>query len=290
MSLEILAAIIGVTGAILAGLIPIFIQLRRQTKKERKSREVTVHRINDPSHPDIAIALRLFERRIPDEERDSPDDIIRWLREVQDETRRGVCKLLDFFLIARIADNVAGFAYVQFYPVYSLGFFSYLVVDDKIPEARECHVSTKLLQEIVKHLFKDKIECKGVVVEVDEPEVLQGKKKMVAAARIRHFQTLSRQLGFPLKTVSIKYTQPRLSVDGSLQEFPMRLMYAIKSPSIEPRRITKAEANYLLKFFSEAIYGDHFEHRVDLDQEYRHYLQSWYHKHASRIPDVVDLS
>lgn len=289
MSLEVLAAVIGVVGAIFAGLIPFYLQHRRERKKERKSREVKVDRITDPDHPDIAIAMRLFERRIPDEERDSPDDIIRWLREVRDETRRGVCKLVDYFLIARIADNVAGFAYFQFYPDYSLAFFSYLVVDDTIPEARECQVSTRLLQEAVTHLFKGRLECNGVVLEVDEPKVLHGKKKATAAARIRHFQTLSRQLGFPLKTVSIDYTQPRLLVDGSLHELPMRLMYAIKTPAIEPRRLTKSETTDLLRFLSEAIYGDHFEHRVDLYQEYRRYLRTWFENHITRISDVIEL-
>lgn len=288
MSLELLGLIVAVIAGIVVPLALWLLTNRSERNRKLRSRIVNVKWVQDPKDPDVAVALRLFERRIPYQERDSPDDIVRWLYEVQDETKRGVCELKDFFLIARIGEDVAGFAYLQFYPAYSLAFFSYLVVEDRIP-AKECHVSTKLLQEINKLLFNRNLNCEGVVVEVDEPEILKGHQKTKAEARIKRFQTLSRQLNFPLKNVLIPYFQPRLSVDDKLQQHPMRLMFAIPNPSSEPRRITKHETMEILRFLSEAIYGDHFAHRADFDQRYRSYLKSWYNSFASKIPEVVEL-
>jgi hypothetical protein len=290
MSSPILVALIGATATIVATSITLLVQARRQRKKALKGRKVKVGRITDPGAPDVAVALRLFERCIPSEERDSPDDIVRWLVEVQGETREGICKLSDFFLVAHVGDRLAGFAYLQFYPSFSLGYFSYLVIDTDISEARECHVSTALLQNAHRLLFKGKLDCKGIILEVDEPAVLDGKDKARAAARIRHFQTLSRQLGFPLKTVSLGYLQPCLSIDANSEGYPMRLMYAVRDPSTEPSRITKKEMIQILRFLSDAIYGDHFAHRVDWDQKYRSYLASWREKLVQGIGEVVDLT
>jgi hypothetical protein len=289
VSIPILAALITAGATISATLLTLAIQAGRQRKKRHQARKVTVERISDASDPDVAIALSLFERRIPDEERDSPEDIVRWLREVQNETREGICKLADFFLIGRVRDEVAGFAYLQFYPAFSLAYFSYLVVDDKIPEAKECHVSTAMLERATDLILRSKSRCYGIVLEVDEPELLQGEPKRRAEARIRRFQLLSRQLRFPLKTLAIDYFQPRLSLAQETKEQQMRLMYAVPNPSIEPSRITKKEAARILSFLGDAIYGDHFEHQVELDQMYRNYLISWRENIISGIPDVVDL-
>lgn len=213
-------------------------------------------------------ALRLYERRIPQNERDEFDDIIRWLHEVRDETKRGVCKLQDYFLVAKVGDDLAGFAYVQFYPQASLAFFSFLVVDDLIPGARYCRVSTELLRQ-VRMLLEQSGRCRAIVLEVDEPDVLTGPESREAAARIRHFKALGRMAGCPLKSVRMSYVQPGLqpSASGS-SEIRLRLMYAALKPDREPDRLHKRDVGDLLDFLSGCVYGDHFEHRADFDSSY----------------------
>lgn len=218
-------------------------------------------------------------QRIPDEERDSPDDIIRWLQEVQGETKRGVCKLIDFFVVAHIGEAVAGFAYAHFYPAFSLAFFSYLVVDDKIRDAAERGVSRELIGEIANQLSR--LKCKGVVAEVDKSQV---------EALVKHFRPLSRQRLFPLKKVSISYWQPPLSVDDKLQEHPLQLVYAV--PSRDLHVITKDEMISILRFISEAVYGDQFEppaYPVYIDQKYKSVLNSWCENLVRKLPNGVNL-
>lgn len=101
---------------------------------------------------------------------------------------------------------------MQVYPSTSLAFFSYLVVDDRVPEARYCKVSTELLRQ-VRRLIARSGQCRAVLLEVDEPHVLQGPRARQAAARIRHFKALARMAGCPLKSLSIDYLQPRLSLE-----------------------------------------------------------------------------
>ena len=289
MSPTILAALISAGAAIAVAVLSFLVQARRQQKEARRSRRFEIKRVTDPSDPDVAIALELYEDRIPPEERDSSEDIVRWLEEVRRETREGKCQLTDFFLVAKVEDELVGFAYVQYYPRFSLGYFCYLVVKDKVPESKGSLLSLALLETANRLLRKADKACSGIVVEVDEPRTLKGKRKNRADARIKLFRRLSRQLHFHLKSVSVPYFQPRLSFEPDAEEYPLRLMYAVYNPKREPSRLTKQEVVQILTFLSDAIYGDQFEHRVDWDQQYRAYLNSWRERLASQVPNIVEL-
>lgn len=259
MDVALWAAIIGAIAALAAAILPKLVEGIRERRREARHRAVTVAQIQDPAHPDVFRALTLYERRIPAAEQDDLDDIVRWLGEVQEESKRGVCKLEDYFLVARAGGDLGGFAYIQAYPSTSLAFFSYLVVDDGVPEARYCRVSTELLRQ-ARRLIARSGRCRAVVLEVDEPTALRGPRARLAAARIRHFRALARMAGCPLKSLSIDYLQPRLSLEESGNtEVPMRLMYAPLGAAREPRRLHKRDVTEILDFLATCIYGDHLE-------------------------------
>lgn len=290
MDVVLWAAIITVIGGLVAAVLPAGIQKIQKWRREAEHRAVTVARIHNPEDAEVWQALRLYERRIPATERDEPDDIVRWLQEVKDETKRGVCKLDDYFLVAHAGRDLAGFAYIQFYPATSLGFFSYLVVDDRVPEARYCNVTTELLRE-ARRLLTHSRRCHAVIIEVDEPAALRGPRGREAAARIRHFKALARMVDCPLKSVSINYLQPKLALGDSMSaELKMRLMYAPLGANREPRRLHKRDVLDILDFLALCIYGDHFEHSLEQDRAYREYLDDWKRRIMDTVRDVVELA
>lgn len=289
MDLALWVAIVGAIAALAAAALPKIIEVNQERRKEARLRLVTVDRIQSPAHPDVLQVLKLCERRMPAAERDDLDDMVRWLGEVEEESRRGVCKLDDFFLVARAGEDLAGFAYIQVYPSTSLAFFSYLVVDEGIPEAKYCEVSTKLLQR-AKKLIARSCNCRAIVFEVDEPSVLAKSKTKRASARIRLFKALARMTGCPLKSVAVTYLQPRLSLgESDHQEIPMRLMYAQLDTRQELRRLHKRDVADILDFLAGCVYGDHFENRPDLDKSFREYLNHWKEDLLRTVPEVVEL-
>jgi hypothetical protein len=284
------AAIIGAIAVLAAAVLPKIVERIQERRRDTSLRSVSVARIQHHADPDVFRALRLYERRIPATERDDLDNIVRWLQEVQDESRRGVCKLEDYFLVARAGGDLAGFAYIQSYPTASLAFFSYMVVDDFVPEARYCRVSTELLQQTHRLLARSG-RCRAVVLEVDEPTVLRGPRARQAAARIRHFKALARMAGCPLKSLSIDYYQPRLAVGQSGEaEVQMRLMYSPFHAARDPRRLHRRDVAEILDFLATCIYGDHFEHNLELDRAYREYLNDWKARMIQAVPEVVELT
>lgn len=290
MDVVLWGALIGAVAALTAAVLPKILDRIHARRREAAQRTVSVDRVKDPAAPDLFRALMLCERRIPEDERDEPEDIVRWLAEVRDETRRGVCKLKDFFLVARAGSDLAGFAYVQFYPTRSVAFFSYLVVDESVPEARYCHVSTALLRRVRELLTRHR-QCRAILFEVDEPEILHGLEARRAKARIRHFKALSRMAGCPAKSVRIPYLQPKLAIGKSMDsEKRMRLMYAALNPTKEPDRLHKRDVAELVDFLSCCVYGDYFEHRADFDHSFRDYLRAWKARQLERIPEVVELT
>jgi hypothetical protein len=65
----------------------------------------------------LCTALELYTR-IPKNERDAEEDVVRCLAEVKEETKQGRCKLKDYFLIAQRKQKVATLIYAQFYPSF----------------------------------------------------------------------------------------------------------------------------------------------------------------------------
>src|SRR5688500_10728672 len=115
-----------------------------------------------------------------------------------------------------------------------------------------------------------KRKSRARVREVDEPEAQLHRHTQHASARNRHCKTLARMTGVALKSVKIPYCQPKLSLaDSEAQEEKMRLMFAALNVQREPSRLSKNDVQDLLDFLSTCIYGDHFQHRADIDRLYR---------------------
>lgn len=285
MDSTIWAALIGAV-ALIAGIL--VTRLLERPTPHPGQRKVTVHRVREPDDPILLSALALLENRIKDSERDSREDIVRWIREVNEETQRGVCRLEDYFLVANVGASIGGFAYLQFYPQAGYAFFSYLVINKKVREARLCKVSSVLIEEIHKALLRSG-KCKGILIEVEEPDVLEGNDRLEAAARIEVFKARARAWCW-LKSIRIRYVQPKLNLsDVDAKEVRLRLMYAPLRANNEPNLLLKQDVAELLAFLADDVYGDHFENRAELDIAYRKYLQTWKTSILRPLSDTISL-
>ena len=105
-------------------------------------------------------------------------DIIRWLREDQEQRKVSASGPRDYCLIAKANGRACGFALMHYYPKVQLAFMAYLVVEKGVPvgSATVSHRVMARISELLKH-DKHLRACKGFVFEVDD-SVLATRKKI----------------------------------------------------------------------------------------------------------------
>ncbi len=239
--------------------------------------KVVIERVQDPDSPDLLLALKLYRRRIPEEEGDPAEDIVRWIQEAKDEARQGIAVNNDFFLIAKIGSTVCALIYFHYSPTAKWAFMSYLVVDDMFPLAQHYQVSTTLLREFRRMLVEDLPGCRGFVTEVDPRHYtkIKGRHNKVRDATIKivYFQKLAQKVGFELRALGdVPYTQPDLSPSTDVgAERPMLLMYARVGAQQNVGDLMCEEVEQILSFIYDDVYREDFCHDEALDKKYQAY-------------------
>jgi predicted phosphodiesterase len=263
------------------------------TKAESKN-DTTVRAIYDCRDPDIRAALELYEKRIPEHERFEAPDIVRWLREEQEERERGIDDARSYFIVAKDGVRVRGFALLHYHPKVHLAFIAYLVAA-KGPKLDDEYISQKLLEKI-KWLFGNEeylASCCGFLLEVDDPAVARtAKHKQERLARIRLFCMLAESLGFSLRALDFDYRQPLLWIpaeDECGQEVPMMLMYA-RGSGLSDCTLGRSEVKSLLQFVYKWLYPEGFSEVENENIQYREYTNRLYDQQIQRIPEKVGLS
>lgn len=285
MDVVTIATIVGALAAVVALFIP-WLQ-----RKFRSKKLILVRRIRAAGDPDLLPALALYTRGIPENERDNQDDIVRWLKEVEIESREGPCKLKDYFLVAKAGSRVAGFLYSQYYPNSRLLFVSFMAVDPNIPEARRCLASTALLQYMSRELRSGLKSCEGLVFEIEYSRSGHKKRDATCRARMRHFRALAGTRAIVVKEIGIDYKQPRLSLwESDQREERQHLLYGrTRSPHLSAT-IPRNEAEKVLRFLYEEIYGDNFEDDPRKNTQYRQYLGNLCHRTLRDLPEMIPVS
>lgn len=286
-----LSAIFGAIAAI-AAIVAVLIPLIYNKIKSRTRTLIKVKRIQSTDDPDLLQALELYSRNIPNNERDNPENIVRWLQEIQIETMAGKCKLKDYFLITKVREKVCGLLYAQYYPHSRLMFISYMVVDRDIPEARWCAASNALLRYLSHELHKTLKNCEGIVFELEYPKKEKKREQILTCrARIRHFCALARMQNIVVKKIKIDYRQPKLSLwENRYSEEKQALMYGRTRPPHIATTIPRDEVVKVLSFFYNDIYGDHFEDDPIRNTKFRHYLKKLYETMIRDLPDDILVS
>lgn len=92
---------------------------------------VVVRRVNSRSS-DLISALDLYSKSLPQTQRFESADIIRWLREDEQQRKTGGGEAsFDCFLVAKFRGKVCGLVLFHYYPKYLFAFFAYMVTGQR---------------------------------------------------------------------------------------------------------------------------------------------------------------
>lgn len=282
MDITTLAAIIGALAAIVGALILLLSSLG--ILKPRPP-SIRVKKIETADDLDLSLALKLYNgnnRGIPENAKDSPENIVRWLQEVQEETEQRCCRLKDYFLVAKVQERVYGLLYGHYYPERRLMFLSYIVTDENVPEARGGDASAALTQYLSREWRKRLKDLEGIVFELDYERY---------SALKRLFLPLAQMQKVVVKEININYLQPMLSLwENGYQEERQVLMYGRTLPPHLSTTIPRDEVKKVLGFIYMDIYGDYFGYNPDEDAKYRQYLEALYERVVAGLPEEIKVS
>jgi hypothetical protein len=227
---------------------------------------------------------------LPPNEVDAPAQVARWLAEIKQETAEGSCRLIDYLLVSTLNDQVCGVLYGQYYPLYKLMFVSYVVADEERAGARDGRATQSLFKYLQAAQSDELAEMEGVVFEMEYPRSDGTGQSLRNQSRSRLFEFYARQLGIAVRILDIPYRQPRLDLeDPSYEEERQLLAYGRTQPPPIVRSIPREEAENVLSFVYNAIYGDQFEGNPNQDQEYRQYLSRLCADVRDKLPAEVPV-
>lgn len=251
---------------------------------------VVVKLIRNASDPDLDDALKLYAKRIPDDQRFDGADIIRWIREDQISRRNSQNAPTDWFVLAKMKRKVCGFILFHYYPSAQHALFAYMVVANT-PGIPFDAVSRSLTAE-VSRLLKKRRElrgCEGFVIEVEDPRRENIKSKRTEClARIRRFCTLAEMQGFSLRAFDINYKQPRLSLEDSNSiERPLLLLSARNRQNTCNEENHYEEAKEMLSFVYKKVYPEGYSPDFAENKAYRDYCESFLETEIASLPSCV---
>ncbi|MGD9722123.1 MAG: toll/interleukin-1 receptor domain-containing protein [Pirellulales bacterium] len=251
---------------------------------------IDVKLARDCESQDVIEALWLYDERIPEQERFSADDILRWLRDDRDNPRRADLGPSDLMFIATMRKKVCGLALLHYMPQDSLAFVAYMASKKGVRDREGRFVSRRLIDEVAAEFSRDSElrKCGLFLTEVDDPRHLaSGRHQAEALARIKLFSLLAQARGFSLRIVGIDYRQPLLHVPkrrNQALEVPMLLMVASKNASNE---FQHQEVIRLLTFIHERLYPEGFSDDPAQVKAYRAYLTKLLVEQVKRLPKSI---
>jgi hypothetical protein len=238
-----------------------------------------VRRITASDDKDLAQMCALHDRLFPEEVRDSSQDVVRWLAELEVERREGRNKLEDYLLIAKLGSVVVGYLYAQYYLDAMYLFISYYGIDKQYAAARKTAASS-LLSNLVTLVRRNHSGCKGLVSELE-----RGK---ATALRILYRRSAKAQ-GLKAYEICFQYEQPALSPAKELSTVPQVLVYVPTDAHAGAACLTRAGALGILRCILLEVYGDSYEHDAEMDCKYRKYLRRLYERYEQTLPETIPL-
>lgn len=243
-----------------------------------------------PLDKDLNAAFELYKRRLPPNERDSSENIVRWLEECENAGPDESSKLQDYLLIAKAAGQVCGLLYAQYYPHTRLLVISYLVIDNSSPQ--QSSVVPAFLKYFMRLLRTEAKGCVGLAFELEHPAHSSKPRRCLGREELfrRHFRCNE----IFIKRLAIDYRQPRLSLwDDDIRPYheeAQLLMYGRIQPPPLGDLVSKVEVAAVIDTMYNYWYGDCYEDNPNRDQEYRTYLRELCQKTVASLPEEVPLN
>lgn len=286
-----IVAVFRVVGRVIGVLrkIPILDDLTDRVQR-RLLNPVVVKLIRDADDPDLDAALELYRKRIPEDQRFEPTDIVRWLREDRINRKTNPSGPSDWFLVAKVRRRVCGLVLFHYYPSVKLALFAYMVVSNT--PGIHFNAASRSLSGEVSRLLRKKKELrgyKGFVLEAEDPRQQRTQRKQdEALGRIRRFCFLAQTQGFSLRAFNFDYKQPKLSIearDGS--ECRLLLLSARVRPQNTHAVDAREELSEVLKFVYTKVYPEGYSEDVNENKLYREYCERLLCEQLAALPEIV---
>lgn len=251
---------------------------------------VVIKLVRGADDPDLDAALKLYAKRIPDDQRFEAADIVRWIREDRITRRTSPGAPTDWFVVAKMRRRVCGFILFHYYPSTQLALFAYMVVASTPGVPFDAVSGT--LSSWISRLLKKRKELrgyKGFVLEVEDPRREKSQRKQTESlARVRRFCTLAEMQGFSLRAFDIDYKQPRLSIDDATSaERAMLLLSARNRQAAFGADVQREEVKEVLSFIYTRVYPEGYSSDPAENQAYREYCTALRDKEVAALPERV---
>lgn len=259
---------------------------------ERATAEIHVELVEDADNDDLHEALALYRQRIPSSERFEIPDIVRWIKEDSEQIQTGSFRPRDFFLVAKMNDQVQGFVLFHYFPKVRLAFIAYLVTatEQSLPTYSREGVAKKLLTELKKFFNGPLKDCEGILLEVDPPmEAATEQELCKRLARIRLFCSIAHSLGFSLRAFDMDYQQPPLSLENPEMSVPMTLMYTNPQASRAAGLVTFSFVRKILKFIYTDLYPEKYSDNDTENRKYAACLRKFFTARLKTVPPRIPM-
>lgn len=280
-----------VISTVLGGLAAIWFfwdRLSSTLRSPRQSRDVHAYRVADSTDRHFHDALQLYaqERRIPKDEKYSPDEMIRWVKESRTNPFLRRWRFVDDMVVAVDAGIACGLAHVTYYRFKRKSFISYVVARS----CKEPSASTDALFEEVSRLVRRRLpRSLYLIAELDDPRFAGSRpQENLRLARLRLFSRLARMFTRQLCILDVPYLQPCLDPDCGGEEKAMLLVFVPLRRRYDGS-IPRSEAKTLVRFVLESVYGDSFITSPIVHKRYKKYVGSLGERILGVLPPLVRL-
>ncbi|MDD5342842.1 MAG: hypothetical protein PHW12_00315 [Smithella sp.] len=238
---------------------------------------------------DIESFEKLYSRRIPEDDRESIDKIVGWLKESKEYDKSSPYK--DKILLAKFKSRICGFIYVTYYYSPRYLFVSYLVKDDEDSEVSHKNVTGKLLDKLHHMLKKEFKGCRAIIAEIDP--INSNKKRSRKSAKLELFRGFAKTFGYNIQElIGVPYRQPDLSSrTNQVSGKKMLLLYiGVSKNEWQSNRVSKDEIKNVLKFIYCDIYGDSYGENTEIRNQNKTYFEGFFNRVWAEYADLqIDL-
>ena len=271
--------LIQVLVAVLGGLIVYLIGYIVYGWWTRWTRRICIRRITSPGDRNLEQMCELHDKSFPKKDvKDSCDNIIRWLEEMESVRRGGKSDFEEYLLVAEIGSDVVGYLLAQYYPKYF--FISYLAVGKEHNATNKKEAAEKLIKKLLKLARANHPGFRGLVAELEEDK---------AEEQMRRFRMLAKKVCFRAYEVCTPYKQPRLLPTTDLPPIPQSLLFFPGDNRDVGETLTKEEVLEMIRFIYLDVYGDSYKDDPEEDEEYRGYLTGLYNEYKNTLSEYIPV-
>lgn len=277
-------------------IISAFIGVLAYIIADKYFNRIYVKLIRRSTDHDVNNFIDLYESRIHENIRISPEEIVVWIEEEKLAHKQKNSEYSEYFhylYVCKIGKKVAGFLKAMYHSKSKMMFIAYFGINKSMQDARR--VASLMMLKKLNHLILNKRkDCRAIIFEIEDfqyvGEGVSQEEIEQRKARLRLFKELSRRAGYTTYQVDIDYLQPKMTFDENDTEERMLLLYTpIERMESDKPTINKKIVIDILYFIFMQIYLPTFRHDKVKQQKYHSYLSSLLNKYMISLPEEIAL-